>query len=157
MGRSGEDTPEIILDHHKTGVEVKGSLVPEYINDFFSNIGGELFSTLRDIPQVSTSKEPTKSSYGVTPDSAVTYKEVLDLVKAIEVHKSSGIDDIQTTVLKDAFLILAPQLTSLINLSLHNIRFPREWAAAKVVPLPKSGNIRHIGQLETDISITSPK
>ena len=70
---------------------------------------------------------------------------MLTLIRAIEVHKSSGIDDINAAVLKDALLVLAPQLTHIINTGLHTIKFPKKWAAAKVVPLPKSGDLTNIG------------
>ena len=73
--------------------------------------------------------------YSLTDDTTVSYSTVVDLLKAIDVHKSSGIENISATVLKDALLILAPQLTTLINDCLHNVAFPRAWASATVVPL----------------------
>ena len=40
---------------------------------------------------------------------------------------------------------MAPQLTEIINTCLHTVSFPTSWASAKVVPLPKSGDLRQVG------------
>ena len=40
---------------------------------------------------------------------------------------------------------MAPQLVDLINICLHKVSFPKSWASAKVVPLPKSGDLKQVG------------
>ena len=124
LGRQGTEKPEVILNDHRSGKELRGDLVPGYINDFFSNIGGELFNKLGDAPVVSHNKQPSCEFHIATEESEVGYSEVLKLLKDIQVHKSSGIADINTAVLKDALLLMAPQLTELINMCLHRIKFP---------------------------------
>ena len=145
IGKTGAGHPEIILDHHITGAEVKGSYVPDYINSFFSSVGGNLFDGLGNAPCVSQDKTAEISKHTPSLATTVTFGQVIELVKKIEVHKASGIDNIQASVLKDALMVLVPQLTSLINHSLHSTTFPTSWASAKVVPLAKNGNLREIG------------
>ena len=145
MGNSSRETNVIAMSHHQTGSEIKGEEVPSYINKYFTTIGSDLFKSLGTAPNVHTHSKASNNTYDVTQDTNITYTEVVSLVRKIEVHKASGIDDISTSVLKDAFLILAPQLTSIINLSLHSTTFPKCWASAKVVPLPKSGDLKSVG------------
>ena len=145
LGRSNDIKPEITLKHHTTGQDIRGDKVAGYINQYFSEVGNLLFEGLGSAPRVSKDIRPSCASHPVTPDTMIMCGEVLALVKKIETHKSSGIDNISALVLKDALIILAPQLTAIINLSLHSIKFPSAWATAKVVPLPKSGDLSHIG------------
>ena len=95
LGKSSNIKPEISLKHHVTGEDVRGKAVPEYINTFFSQIGPNLFHGLGSQPVVSNDKQPTSNSHNLDPSMQVSYREVLDLVKVIELHKSSGLDSIQ--------------------------------------------------------------
>ena len=71
---------------------------------------------------------------------AVTPNEVLKIVKGLKNSKSTGIDDIDTAVIKlVAEDILAP-LTHIINLSIEKAVFPAMWKQAKVIPLLKKGD-----------------
>ena len=145
LGRTGKTKPELILNHHVTGEEIKGADVPEYINSFFTGIGESLFNSLGNKPVVSNVNKPSSNRYKPTNDTMVCYSKIIKLLNDIDVHKSSGVDNISAAVMKDALLIMAPQLTSLINDCLHGIAFPKAWSSATVIPLPKSGNDREIG------------
>ena len=65
-------------------------------------------------------------------------------MKGINVHKSSGIPDVSSSVLKDALLFLVPQLKHVFATSLKNGQFPRQWAKGIITPIPKSGNSKSI-------------
>ena len=145
LGKCNNNKPEIVLKHHVSGDEVRGTNVPGYINEFFSSVGIDLLNKLGNVPQVTPFGEPSTRSHEVTPDTVITYSEVMLLVRNIEIHKSSGIDNVSARVLKDALIILCPQLTAIINCSLHTVNFPAAWSTAKVVPLPKTGELKNIG------------
>ena len=145
LGNISKNSPSISFDHHEDGHTVSGDDVPEYINTFFTNIGGKLFNDLGTKPNVSPMPQCRVSCEAPVSNHTVSYSEVLAVIKKIVIHKSSGITHISTKVLKDALLLMAPQLTSLINTCLCKMSFPVEWAKAKVVPLPKKGNLRQIG------------
>ena len=69
------------------------------------------------------------------------------LLKQIKVHKSSGLDNISSKVLKDSLITLASQTLYLINLSIRTNRFPNAWNRGTVVPLPKVNNPTKVGDL----------
>ena len=71
---------------------------------------------------------------------AVSPNEVLKVLKKLKNSKATGIDNIETAVIKlVANEILAP-LTHIINLSIENSTFPKLWKQAKVIPLLKKGD-----------------
>ena len=62
------------------------------------------------------------------------------LVKKIDTSKSSGIPDINSQALKDAFAVLIPELTHLFNESLETGIFPDAWSIGYISPIPKDGD-----------------
>ena len=73
--------------------------------------------------------------------------EILNIVKDIDVKKASSIENLSTRVLKDAFMILIPQLTYMYNLSFMLRTFPDSWKISNVVPLQKSGDPTDVNNL----------
>ena len=71
----------------------------------------------------------------------VTENEVLKIVGEINVSKSSGIENVSSFVIKEAFKILISEGTYLFNLSIRTSKFPNGWKLATVIPIPKSGNL----------------
>ena len=62
------------------------------------------------------------------------------LVRGINIYKSSGIEHINSRVLKDAFSALYVELTHLFNESIRTGIFPREWVIGNITPIPKEGD-----------------
>ena len=69
---------------------------------------------------------------------------VLDVVKIIDVNKSSSIEHLNSNMLKKAFTILLIQLTHLFNCSLGSSIFPDEWKLGKIIPIPKSKVMKYV-------------
>ena len=65
---------------------------------------------------------------------------VQNLIKEIEICKSSGIPDLSTRLIKDAFLFLVPELTHLFNESIQTCIFPKAWRRGSVTPILKDGD-----------------
>ena len=65
----------------------------------------------------------------VSPD------EVTKVVKLLKNSKSTGVDNINTLILKEALPIILPALTHVINFSITTPTFPSIWKQAKVIPL----------------------
>ena len=61
------------------------------------------------------------------------------IIKDINTHKSSSIPNLSTNILKDAFLVMLPQLVFMYNLSFTTGFFPDVWKIANVIPLKKGG------------------
>ena len=56
----------------------------------------------------------------------------------LQVSKASGVDGIRASILRITAPAIARSLWHLFNLSLHSGVVPREWKAAKIIPVPKS-------------------
>ena len=67
-------------------------------------------------------------------------QEVLKIIKGLKNSKSSGIDFIDTAIVKLVANEILPALTHIINLSISNSIFPTMWKHSKVVPLLKKGD-----------------
>ena len=72
-------------------------------------------------------------------------EQVSKLCRDLKTVKSSGFADISAVVLKDAFLVLIPQLVCLFNLSFATGLFPDRWKKATVIPLYKGGDKTEVG------------
>ena len=71
---------------------------------------------------------------------AVHPDEVLKIIRNLKNSKATGIDEIDTYIIKLAANDLVPAITHIINLSLRDASFPTSWKKAKVVPLLKKGD-----------------
>ena len=70
--------------------------------------------------------------------------EVYIVLKQINVSKSSGLTNVGSFVIKEAFSAVIPEITRLFNLSLDLSKFPSQWKSALVIPIPKSGNLSNV-------------
>ena len=71
----------------------------------------------------------------------VNETEVFQIIKDINISKSSGIDDVSSFVLKEGSKILITGITYMFNLSIRHSKFPTAWKQALVIPITKSGNL----------------
>ena len=128
------------LKDGNTGEEVPPQNVPNFINEFFTNIGPNL---------AKVHKEPWVY-YGTTcqheiDDITTNREEVIRLCKDINIMKSSGLDQISSRICKDSFTVLVDHLVHIFNCSLSSNIFPSAWKRAKVVPLFKGGAQNEVG------------
>ena len=122
----------------ETGKDVENCRTAEFINQFFVSIG----------PKLAKSFDSEWTYYGPSLEQTFEFKLITNecthnIVKTINTNKSSGIANLSSQILKDAFSALVPELTFLLNLSLTTNFYviPQAWKVAKVVPLPKDGNL----------------
>ena len=120
----------------ETGKDVENCRTAEFINQFFVSIG----------PKLAKSFDSEWTYYGPSLEQTFEFKLITNecthkIVKTINTNKSSGIANLSSQILKDAFSALVPELTFLLNLSLTTNVIPQAWKVAKVVPLPKDGNL----------------
>ena len=71
------------------------------------------------------------TSQPITPD------QVDKIIKDLSNSKASGIDNVDTYILKLTRKIIVPSVCHILNLSLQSNKFPTKWKIAKVVPLYK--------------------
>ena len=76
----------------------------------------------------------TTSSFSL---SAVTPDEVEEIISKLKNSKASGMDELDTYILKLVKKEIVPAVCHILNLSIQLNRFPTKWKIAKVVPLYK--------------------
>ena len=117
--------------------------VAHFINDYFINVGNTIGAN---------SLSSQGSSYLLAEDSSLEDLEKLSLdelrevdvhmlVRGINISKSSGLEDVSSYILKEAFEILNHEVTFMFNLSIRTSVFPQVWKKALVIPIPKQGNL----------------
>ena len=68
---------------------------------------------------------------------------VANMLAMLDTSKSSGPDDISSMMLKSTAYSIAPSLAKLFNTSLAKGALPTEWKLARVVPVPKSDDLKN--------------
>ena len=120
-------------------MQVPSCETADFINDFFVGIGPNL-------SKVFNSKWAYKGRV-VEADIGnfeTNVDEVVKYIKQLDVSKSSAIEGVSTRVFKVAFLAIPEKLTVLFNKSRSLGIFPSRWKYAKVVPLPKDGDLTDV-------------
>ncbi|CAG4966884.1 unnamed protein product [Colias eurytheme] len=74
------------------------------------------------------------------PEIRIKQKEVLKLLRNLDVDKASGPDGIPALVLRNCAPELSPILTRLYRLSYSTGVVPESWKIANVQPIPKKGS-----------------
>ena len=127
------------------GKEIEREQVAHFINDYFINIGnvGRLQTGNNNTPH---GEETLSASCNVDQCNLVDLREaeVLKVINNINVSKSSGLDNINSTVIKEAFKTLIREVTYMFNLSVRTAKFPDVWKKALVIPIPKTGNLTNV-------------
>ena len=143
--KDGSTSRDILLKHD--GSKIDRNKVAQYINDYFINVGN--FS----LPDSQVLAQDEQSNSGLTSDAPasdapifenlveVTEREVFNLIKDINVSKSSGLANVSSFIVKEAFKALIREVTYMFNLSIRTSIFPADWKLALVIPIPKSGNL----------------
>ena len=139
---------------HKIRVtDDSNELVPEnntanFINNYFINIGTPQSEPPRNKTSRTgnrtvfrpNSRKRTSESFPLWTIGNFTEHEVIEVIKTIEISKSSGLHNVNSKVLKPILKVLAPHLTHIFNLSVENSIFPDSWKEALVIPFPKVGD-----------------
>lgn len=95
---------------------------------------------------ISSSKISSDTSPNITNNinsiflSPVTVNEVTNIIKKVSQKHSSGIDDIPCSILQGIVDIIADPLTSLINMSFADGKFPNELKTSRIIPILKKGD-----------------
>ena len=142
-GKKAKTSKISLIDRLEGGnedVSVEPADTADYINNFFSNIGLKL-ALQHTEPWVFHGTELLDECPGLKTNFA----QVLQLCKEINTSKSSGIPNCATKVLRDAFMVLIPQLVFLFNLSFDKGAFPDKWKVATIIPLYKGGDKTDVG------------
>ena len=109
--------------------------------EYFTNVA----STLKQKSSILTNlcwrlPATTKSKTNVKFEFQQVPKQIIEkLLKNLKRNKSTGLDGLTPSLLKDSAKSLAQPLTFIINLSLTSGIVPSIWKSAKITPIHKSG------------------
>ena len=131
------------LINKDTNICLETEEIPTKINKFFAEIGPKLADSLPDVNIDYLNADIVNGEHEVLFELAETILEdVVKYVKELSVYKSSGISDLGSRLLKDAFLYLPNVLLDIFNKVVLNNKFPDSWKIATVIPLLKIDNPR---------------
>ena len=130
---------------------IPSNLSAEDFNDFFVSIAESLSNQSKNdtyqytCPKVLTDfcKEKTKGTDIFLVPPITTYK-VAQYITTLPNKKSAGLDDINSTLLKQALPYVLDTLTYVFNLCISNCTFPADLKKAKVIPIPKGKEISQL-------------
>ena len=128
------------INLRKAGKLIEENEAADALNYFFANLGGDLQED-QAVPWFTAGA----NSPELIDHCQANFFQLLKIVKEINTNKSSGLEKLSSRVLKDALLVLIPQLLYLVNLSLQTGIFPDAWKIATVIPLFKGGSKSEMG------------
>ena len=75
-------------------------------------------------------------------------------LRALNSGKSTGMDNINSRLLKDAAEVVAGPLTAIMNASLKTGDIPSMWKKSRVTPRHKAGDPQNPSNLQTNLNFT---
>ena len=69
----------------------------------------------------------------------ITNKETQDLIKVMKSSNATGHDSLNTKILKNSSIVIAPHITHLVNCCIRQSKFPDIYKISRILPLLKKG------------------
>ena len=122
-------------------------------NDFFSKVGTSLANNL-PLPQFENTcniKHTTNSLF-LNP---ISEKEVKQIISNMNIHKSTGLNDIPIKFIELSSIVISPILTNLYNKCISQGVFPNILKNSQIIPIYKKGE-KNLCANYRPISLISP-
>ena len=116
-----------------------GNEANDLMNEYFINIGKELAEKLPPSSGNYNQYEICITNLSVFDE--LTKDHLLKILRKLPLSKSSGLEEISTRLLVDAFHSIPDILIKFYNFSCRNSQIPNCFKISKVTPLPKRGDI----------------
>ena len=116
--------------------------VPDFLNDYFANIANRTRAFNKtNIPTVDLNVN-NDDEFNFQPPSIF---EIRDSTKEIDITMSSGIENINARMCKTILEIIPDKFLKLFANSVFLGIFPKKWACARLIFLPKDGSNKNPG------------
>ena len=137
----------ISLVEQEAKIPIDKNEIPNFINNFLVSIGQdiEVNDDLEEL-DINDMYNPNPLQFQMH-EMTVTEEMLHKIIMNINIYKSSSIENVNTFVLKDAFMVILPQLVKLFQLSLTVCIFPNSWKIANVILLQKPGDPTNVNNL----------
>ena len=104
------------------------------INEFFVNSVKEIHNSIPE-PRITDMDQSNSFVNQFRVFQPISMQKLMEVVKGLK--KCSGTDNITKEVLVDALDVVGDKLLDIINVSLQQGVFPRDWKKSTVIPIPK--------------------
>ena len=119
---------------------IEGETMANYLSTYYAENGEKLAKAFSGNTYEPSSTDDTLETEFSFKFRFIPLSVVSDYVKDIDVCKSSGIEDLSSQLVKDAFKVLIVELTHILNESVMTSKFPDAWAVGVITPIPKEGD-----------------
>ena len=136
--RTADSSSNAHFIDHNTQTQVEKGMEPEFLNDYFINIVRNL-----NIPDNDVSMDTVYNVNDIFTweDDMPTPDEVNDLIKGIDINKSSCVDGISAKFCKKAILSVPNVICDIMSKSLRNGMIPSAWTRGTINVIPKGGDL----------------
>ena len=115
----------------------ENSEAAEFLNSHYASVGPKLAKAHKEKWRKEKCNINVTSSFSF---SWIPEQQVKNLVKEINISKSSAVEGLSARLLKDAFEALSFELTYIYNSCLQYGIFPECWGLSKITPIPKANS-----------------
>ena len=125
------------------GTILEGKDLVDYLGTYYATNGEKLAEAFKGESQpfnMDEVKRHASFTFRFVPLAVVE-----KYIRNIAVCKASGITNLSSILLKDAFKVLAVEMTHLINEAIRTATFPDSWEIGSITPIPKEGDILDLG------------
>ena len=129
--------------------DIQNRFYIDKVHTIRNNLQGHRTDPLEILKKKLEGNQATFSHHAVSPD------QVDKIISQLKNSKSSGLDNLDTFILKLTRKAIVPSVCHILNLSLIANKFPTKWKIAKVVPLYK-GREASWTQRNTDLWPSCP-
>ena len=119
------------------GKEYENQSAADFLNDFYTNAGPLLAEQFSDNWRSQESDINVEVKFSFSPISEFQVKKI---IQDIKIFKSCAIDNMSSRLLKDAFMVLIPEITYLFNRCIELGDIPQSWCHGFISPIPKTKN-----------------
>ena len=119
----------------ETSPSKMAELQNKYYIDKVKTIRRNMQNQVRDPLEVL--KETLDGNQASFSSQAISQDQVDKIIKDLKNSKASGMDNIDTYILKLTRKFIVPSVCHILNLSIQSNKFPTKWKIAKIVPLYK--------------------
>ena len=144
LSPSGDTHPNHRILNPDTGEYSSAGVECEIINNHYATVGSKTLANHNGENPWDFGTNKILDCNGTEFDE-IDQGEVEYVIDQIEIGKSSGMEHINSYVLKISFISLLPKLTYLFNRSILSGTFPTAWAHGTITPIPKSGDLKMVG------------
>ncbi len=119
----------------ENGEHTTPKAIANSFNTFFANIGAKLASAFPVDVQITNPYPDVNATFKFVP---IQLNFTLKQLKLLSAGKSTGLDNINARLLKDAAEVVAGPITAIMNASLHTGEIPNMWKKSRVTPIYKA-------------------